>query len=144
MNSRRVVVTGTGIVSPIGSTTKEFWKSIVDCRSGIGPYTSVNPENIRFKHGAEVKDFDPTIHIEKGALDLMDRFAQFAVVAAQQAVKQAGITFTSESAQRTEVFMPRNNHIMISIRRIKAAFIHFPFQRPCPIVLPATSACNLA
>ena len=103
MNSRRVVVTGTGIVSPIGSTTKDFWKSVVDCTSGIGPYTSVNPENIRFKNGAEVKDFDPTIHIEKGALDLMDRFAQFAVVAAQQAIKQAGITFTSESAQRTAV-----------------------------------------
>ncbi len=103
MHSRRVVVTGMGIISPIGSTVDEFWESIVNCRSGIGPYTSVNPEHIRFKHGAEVKHFEPTRFIEQSALDLMDRFAQFSVVAAQQAIKQAGISFNNKNAHRTAV-----------------------------------------
>lgn len=103
MHARRVVVTGMGIISPIGSTVNEFWKSVVDCKSGIKPYTSVNPEQIRFKHGAEVSNFEPNKFIEQGALDLMDRFAQFSVVAAQQAVKQANINIDKSNAHRTAV-----------------------------------------
>lgn len=103
MHARRVVITGMGIVSPIGSSVDEFWKNIVNCRSGIKPYSSVNSEHIRFKNGAEVSSFEPARFIEKGALDLMDRFAQFSVVAAQQAIKQAGIFFNEKNAHRTAV-----------------------------------------
>ena len=105
MNTRRVVVTGTGIVSACGLNTHEFWKSLVECKSGIGPFSSVDPELIRFKNGAEIKDFDPTVSIEKSDLDLMDRFTQLAVVAAKEAVAQSGIVFNEENAYRTAVIL---------------------------------------
>ena len=103
MNERRVVVTGTGIISSIGLNTNDFWNSLVECRSGIGPFSSVDSSLIRFKNGAEVKDFDATSQIEKSALDLMDRFSQFAVVAANEAVKQSGISFNEENGHRSAV-----------------------------------------
>jgi len=102
---RRVVVTGTGIVSACGLNTDDFWKSLVDCRSGIGPFSSVDADLIRFKNGAEIKHFDPTFSIEKSDLDLMDRFTQLAVVAAKEAVKQSGIEFNEENAYRTAVIL---------------------------------------
>ena len=105
MNSRRVVITGTGVVSACGLNTADFWNSLVESKPGIGPFSSVDPELIRFKNGAEIKDFDPTISIEKSDLDLMDRFTQLAVVAAKEAVKQSGITFNEENAYRTAVIL---------------------------------------
>ncbi len=103
MQNRRVVVTGTGVISAIGNNTTEFWKSIVECRSGIGVYDSPFADQIRFKHGADVKNFDASAHIEKADLDLMDRFAQFAVLAAKEAVQQSGFQFNDDNAYRTAV-----------------------------------------
>lgn len=103
MDVRRVVVTGTGVISAIGNKTADFWSSIVDCKSGIGRYQHPFADQIRFKHGADVKDFDATSYLEKGDLDLMDRFAQFAVVAAREAVNQSGFTIDEENKYRTAV-----------------------------------------
>lgn len=103
MHNRRVVVTGTGIVSAIGMNTGEFWNNIVACSSGIGPYSAPFADQIRFKNGADVKHFDATGIIEKDDLDLMDRFTQLAVVAAKEAVKNAGIIFNDENAYNTAV-----------------------------------------
>ncbi len=103
MNERRVVVTGTGIISAIGNNTHDFWNNLVACNSGIGPFDSVDPALMRFKNGAEVKKFDASTLIEKSDLDLMDRFAQFSVVAAKEAVSQSGILFTEENGYRSAV-----------------------------------------
>ena len=103
MNNRRVVVTGTGIVSAIGKNTEEFWNSIISCNSGIGPYSAPFADQIRFKNGADVKHFDASGIIEKDDLDLMDRFTQLAVVAAKEAVKNAGIVFNDQNAYNTAV-----------------------------------------
>ena len=98
MNSRRVVITGTGIVSSIGLNTVDFWNSLVECRPGIGPFSSVDPELIRFKNGAEIKTFDASSSLDKNSLDLMDRFTQFAVIASRQGVAESGIIFNEENA----------------------------------------------
>lgn len=103
MEARRVVVTGTGVVSAIGINTAAFWNSIVNCQSGIGPYDHPFSDQIRFKNGADVKNFDATGYVEKGDLDLMDRFAQFAVVAAREAVSQSGFIVDEENKYRTAV-----------------------------------------
>jgi len=103
MNERRVVVTGTGIISAIGNNTHDFWNNLVACNSGIGPFDSVDPALMRFKNGAEVKKFDASVLIEKSDLDLMDRFAQFSVVAAKEAVSQSGIVFNEENGYRSAV-----------------------------------------
>jgi nodulation protein E len=103
MESRRVVVTGTGVISAIGNNTTDFWKNIVDCKPGIGEYHHPLAEHIRFKNGADVKNFDGTQYLEKGDLDLMDRFAQFAVVAAKEAVHQSSFIVDKENKYRTAV-----------------------------------------
>ena len=103
MSVRRVVVTGTGVVSAIGLDTQAFWNSLKDCRPGIGPYASVDSSDIRFKNGAEIKDYDPASHFQNRETDLMDRFAQFAVVSAREAVRMAGLELGEEQKTRTAV-----------------------------------------
>jgi nodulation protein E len=103
MESRRVVVTGTGVISAIGKNTPSFWENIVSCKSGIGPYASPFADQIRFKNGADVKDFMPSAYLEKNDLDLMDRFAQFAVIAAREAIQQSGFVINEENKYRTAV-----------------------------------------
>jgi nodulation protein E len=103
MEARRVVVTGTGIISAIGNNTTDFWESITQCKSGIGPYLHPFAEQIRFKNGADVKNFDGSQHLEKSDLDLMDRFAQFAVVAAKEAIHQSGFNINEDNKYRTAV-----------------------------------------
>jgi nodulation protein E len=97
----RVVVTGLGVVSPIGSTREEFWSALVEARSGIGPITRIPTERLNIRIAAEVPDFDPSQHFDSKRLGLMDRFSQFAVVAARAAVKDAQLEITEEMALET-------------------------------------------
>jgi nodulation protein E len=97
----RVVVTGIGVVSPVGLDLKDFWKALVEAKSGIGPLTLVPGDKISTRIAAEVKNFDPEAHLTEKRAHLMDRFAQFAVVAARSAVKDAGLEISESLA--TEV-----------------------------------------
>jgi nodulation protein E len=97
----RVVVTGLGVVSPIGSTREEFWSALVEARSGIGPITRIPTERLNIRIAAEVRDFDPSQHFDSKRLGMMDRFSQFAVVAARAAVKDAQLEITEEMALET-------------------------------------------
>jgi nodulation protein E len=96
MGRRRVVVTGIGAVSALGRNAGEFWQALVEGRSGIGPITLVDASVLRFQNGAEARDFAPGEHFSEKELDFLDRFAQFAVVAAREAVCDAGIEWTAE------------------------------------------------
>lgn len=94
----RVVVTGIGIVSPIGSTRDKFWSALVEGRSGIGPISIVPTERLTARIAAQVLDFDPSQHFEPKREGLLDRFSQFAVVAARAAVADANLEITDEIA----------------------------------------------
>ena len=94
----RVVVTGIGVVSPVGSTREEFWSGLVEARSGIGPITRIPTERLNIRIAAEVRDFDPAQHFDSKRLGMMDRFSQFAVVAARAAVEDAQLDITEEIA----------------------------------------------
>jgi nodulation protein E len=85
----RVVVTGIGVVSPVGSSIDEFWSALVEARSGIGPITIIPTERLTARVAAQVLDFNPDAHFEPRQSNVMDRFAQFAVVAARSAVADA-------------------------------------------------------
>ena len=98
---RRVVVTGMGVVSPVGKTTPDFWAAITAGRCGIAPIEQIKREGLTVKIAAEVKDHDPTIHFEKTQLALLDRFAQFALIAAREAVADSGVEFDQALAERT-------------------------------------------
>jgi len=98
----RVVVTGLGAVSPIGQTAGSYWTSLKQGVCGIGPITQVpTPEELTQKVAAEVKDFDPLKHFDERQISMLDRIAQFAVVAAREAIAQSAITFDMPLSVRT-------------------------------------------
>lgn len=103
MSLRRVVVTGVGAISALGHDVSAFWESLVDGRSGIGPLALVDPSGLRFQNGAEVRGFTPEQHFDRRQLAQYDRFCQFAVVAAREAVAASGLEWTDESRLRTGV-----------------------------------------
>jgi nodulation protein E len=90
----RVVITGIGVISAIGLTRDAFWRSLVDGKCGIHAVNSPDFEQLRFKHAADVEGFVPEDHLSAKELTLMDRFAQFAVVTAREAMAQSGLELT--------------------------------------------------
>lgn len=91
MNKRRVVVTGIGVISPIGTGKDKFFQSLKDGVSGVGLITRFDTEGFDTKIAAEVKDFDPCQYIDKKECRRMDRFTQYAVAASKMAVEDAAI-----------------------------------------------------
>ena len=88
---KRVVVTGLGVVSPVGNDVPSFWQSLTEGRCGIGPITAFDTTGYKVKIAAEVKDFDPLLYMEKGEAKRQDAFSQYAVAASAQAVKDSGL-----------------------------------------------------
>lgn len=92
-----VAVTGLGIISPIGNSIEEFWKNCVNGVSGIGPITHFDASNVESKIAAEVKNFDPSLWIDRKEARKMALFSQYAVAAAVQAWNDAGLPATLDS-----------------------------------------------
>src|SRR3954454_14976302 len=93
---RRVVITGMGTISALGRNTAEFADALRAGRSGIGPIQSADTSKLRFQNGAEVQQYSHQPYFEDRRADFIDRFAQFAVIAAREAVQDAGIEWTPE------------------------------------------------
>ena len=96
----RVVITGIGVVSPIGSTLDKFWSALVEGRSGIGPISVAPTERLTARIAAQVLDFDPSQHFDPKRVGVLDRFSQFAVVAARAAVRDAQLEIPRNSRLR--------------------------------------------
>ena len=94
----RVVITGIGVVTPIGNTRDAFWSALVEARSGIGPVTLIPTERLNIRIAAQVLDFKPAEHFDPRRESLLDRFAQFAVVAARSALRDSQLELTEEIA----------------------------------------------
>ncbi|GAA6137560.1 beta-ketoacyl-ACP synthase II [Arenicella sp. 4NH20-0111] len=105
MSKRRVVVTGIGIVSPVGLTLEENWNNIVNGVSGIGQITHFDPEKYPCKIAGEVKGFDPANYMQPKEARKMDRFIQFGLAASLDAFKDAGLEVTEENAERIGVYI---------------------------------------
>ena len=101
---RRVVVTGMGIVSPVGSDMKTAWDNLVSGFNGIGPITYFDTTNYKAKLAAQVRDFDPLAYMEKSETLRSDRFAQYAMGAAVQAVEESGVVGTVVSERMAVYF----------------------------------------
>jgi 3-oxoacyl-[acyl-carrier-protein] synthase II len=96
MGRRRVVVTGMGVVTPVGNDLETFWRALISGKSGIGPITHFDATDYRTRIAGEVKDFDPADHFEKRDLRRIDPFSQFFLVAGRQALAQAKIVFSAD------------------------------------------------
>ncbi|MBE6896283.1 MAG: beta-ketoacyl-[acyl-carrier-protein] synthase II [Ruminococcaceae bacterium] len=102
--NRRVVVTGLGAITPIANNVKETWEGLKNGTNGIGPITLFDTEKFKAKLGAEVKNFDPKDYMEINDILRTDRYAQFAVAAAKQAVDESGIEGTVEPEKFAVLF----------------------------------------
>ncbi|WP_164020683.1 beta-ketoacyl-ACP synthase II [Pyxidicoccus trucidator] len=100
MEKRRVAVTGLGLISPCGTGVEKSWEALVGGRSGVGPITLFDASRLDCRIAGEVKDFQPEDYIDRREVRRMDRFAQFAVVAADMAIADSGLKITPENAER--------------------------------------------
>ncbi len=102
--NRRVVVTGIGAITPLGNNVVDTWDGMKNGKNGIAPITLFDTEKFKAKLGAEVKDFDPKEYLEVNDVLRTDRYAQFAVAAAQQAVDESGVEGTVEPERFAVIF----------------------------------------
>lgn len=103
MPKRRVVITGMGAITPLGSTTDKFWAGLTAGKSGIGHITQFDATNFPVKVSAEVVDFEPTKYMEPKMVDRTARFTQFAIAATKMAVEAAKMDLSSDSPERVGV-----------------------------------------
>jgi len=103
--TRRVAVTGIGAISAFGQTYADLWSGLAAGRSAIRPLTLIPAGAVRFPNAAEVPDYDPSRYFDEKEALLLDRFAQFAAVAAREAVHASGIEFSPELGERTAIVL---------------------------------------
>ena len=100
---RRVAITGVGAISALGRTAPEFAASLCAGRCGIGPIESTDTSQLRFRNGAEVRGYSHQPYFDDRRADFIDRFAQFAVIAAREAVADAGVAWTPEMRENAAI-----------------------------------------
>ncbi len=103
MSSRRVVVTGLGMVSPLGTGVEKSWQALIQGKSGVGKITKFDPTGFDTQIAAEVKDFVPENFIDKKEMKRMDIFIQYAMAAAVMAMEDAQLKITPANADRVGV-----------------------------------------
>ena len=91
METRRVVITGMGALTPVGNNVPAFWEGLLAGKNGIGPVTRFDTAEYKAKLAAEVKGFDPETVLEKPEIRKTDRFVQYALAAAKEAMADSGI-----------------------------------------------------
>jgi 3-oxoacyl-[acyl-carrier-protein] synthase II len=105
MSQRRVVVTGMGALTPVGLDVASTWDAIVHGRSGIAPVQRFETDDLDVRIAGEVKDFDPTHYLDRKEARRMDRFLQLGLVAAQEAMRDAGLRIRPEQAEQVGVLV---------------------------------------
>jgi len=103
--SRRVVITGMGVVTGLGNTLDSFWSSLCEGRSGVGPLTLFDTTHFKVHFGGQVRDWDPDKLFGTKEARRLDRFAQFAMLASQSAVEDSGIDFAVMAPHRAGVYI---------------------------------------
>ena len=141
--SRRVVVTGVGLLSPVGMGTQANWDALRAGTSGIGPITRFDAAAFSTRFAGEVKNFDPLQFIEKKELKKMDIFIQFAVAASQFAMEDARLTVTPDFADRIGVFIGSGIGGFTTIEREHEAYLAGGPRKISPFFIPS-SIINLA
>ncbi|HEU0105624.1 MAG TPA: beta-ketoacyl-ACP synthase II [Vicinamibacteria bacterium] len=140
---RRVVVTGVGLVSPVGIGTEETWKSLQAGRSGAGPITLFDASQHSSRFACEVKGFDPLRWVEKKEVKKMDRFIQFAVAAADFALKDSGLKVDAGNDEMVGVYIGSGIGGFATIEREHTILMERGPSRISPFFIPA-AIVNLA
>ena len=105
---RRVAVTGLGVISAIGHNSSEFWQSLQAGLPGIATLQAVDPALLRFSSGAEVRNYAPARYFDEKDLGLLDRFAQFGVIAAREAIAEGQAELYRQALESARAMRPRS------------------------------------
>ena len=141
--SRRVVVTGVGLLTPLGIGTEASWEAIRAGKCGIGPITQFDASAFSCRIAGEVKGFDPASYIEKKEIKKMGRFIQFAIAAAECALTDSGLKVKPEDAEQVGVYIGSGIGGFEVIEREHLTLIKEGPRRISPFFIPAT-IINLA
>jgi 3-oxoacyl-[acyl-carrier-protein] synthase II len=133
---RRVVITGMGAVTPVGNSVDKSWTNIVEGVSGVGPVTLFETKDLLVQIACEVKGFDPEDYMEKREARRIDRFQQFGIAAAEQAIDQAGLEVKPEEASRASVIISSAVGGMISVEEAMIVFLEQGPRRVTPFIIP--------
>ena len=136
MERRRVVITGLGAVTPVGLTAAESWQAVKDGKCGIAPITLYDTSNMKAKLAGEVKGFEPANYMEKREARKVDRFAQFALAAAQEAVEQSGLDFAKEDPYRCALIISAGIGGLITLQNECIKGSQKGFDKISPFFIP--------
>jgi 3-oxoacyl-[acyl-carrier-protein] synthase II len=140
---QRVVVTGLGLVTPLGCGVAENWDALTAGRSGIGPIDRFDACAFPVRFAGEVRNFDPERYIERKEIKKVDRFIQYALAAAQMAVSDALLAVEGEAADRVGVILGVGVGGLESLEEGRDTLIHSGWKRLSPFMVPRLVA-NLA
>ena len=141
--SRRVVITGIGLVSSLGIGTEANWQGLTAGRSGVARITKFDPTAFASQIAGEVKGFDPLQFVEKKEVKKLDSFIQYAIAASQFAVDDAGLKVTPETAERVGVFIASGIGGFATIEREHSKLLEGGPGKISPFFIPA-AIINLA
>ncbi|MDK1044483.1 MAG: beta-ketoacyl-ACP synthase II [Anaerolineales bacterium] len=141
---RRVVVTGMGTISPLGNTVEETWGNVVEGVSGVGPITRFETDDLMIQIACEVKGFDPEDYMEKREARRIDRFQQFGIAAAEQAIQSAGLELRPEEASRASVIISSAVGGILSLEEGMVILTQQGPRRVTPFIIPKFMANGAA
>lgn len=133
---KRVVVTGMGVITPIGNSVEEFWNGILEEKVGIQPIVNFDATEYKAKLSADVKAFDPKKYMDSKSAKRMDRFSQFAVAAAKEAMGDSGIDMTKEDPYRVGISIGSGVGSLMGIEREYDKLLAKGPARISPITAP--------
>jgi 3-oxoacyl-[acyl-carrier-protein] synthase II len=137
MSRRRVVVTGLGLVSPVGIGVEESWSALVAGKSGVGPITLFDASTFPTRIAAEVKGFDPAKFMDRKEVRRNDRFIHFALAAAEMAVKDSGLDMAKEDADRVGCIVGAGLGGLGTIEDEHRTFLEKGVRKIGPFFIPA-------
>ena len=139
----RVVVTGMGAITPIGNDVESFWRSLKEKKAGIGQISTFDTTDYKVKLAAEVKDFDAKEYMDVKASKRMERFSQFAVAAAKEALEDSGLSLEKEDPYRIGVCVGSGIGSLQSMEKEHKKLLEKGPGRINPLLVPMM-ICNMA
>ncbi|HLG05292.1 MAG TPA: beta-ketoacyl synthase N-terminal-like domain-containing protein, partial [Gemmatimonadales bacterium] len=134
--TRRVVVTGTGMVTPVGLSAMETWENLLAGRSGAAPIAKFDPSRLQVRFACEVKGFDPLAYLEKKEAKRMDLYCQLAIAAAHQAVVNSGLEGRFPTPERTGVVIGSGIGGMMTLEEQALLYLTKGPDRITPFFVP--------
>jgi len=135
-NARRVVITGVGLVTPLGTGVEKNWQAVMEGRSGVGLVSRFNTDDFPTRIAGEVKDFNPEDFIEKKEIKKMDPFIQYAVAAAHMAMEESRLPITADNEDMVGVIVGVGIAGLSSIEEYHKLFLESRLKKVSPFFIP--------